>query len=84
MGKPGPGRVVDREKVLVVLRKRFPSARSEDIAATANAIVGLDPEYLCVEAAEVTRLDCVAGTRVFTAADLASGRLRLYRRVQPS
>lgn len=75
--------MVDREKVLVVLRKRFPSARSEDIAAAANAIVGLDPEYSCVEAAEVTRLECVAGPRVFTAADVTSGRLRLYRRAQP-
>lgn len=75
--------MVDREKVLVVLRKRFPSARSEDIAAAANAIVGLDPEYSCVEAAEVTRLECVAGPRVFTAAAVTSGRLRLYRRAQP-
>lgn len=75
-------RMVDREKVLVVLRKRFPTARSEEIAA-ANAIVGLDPEYSCVEAAEVTRLECVAGPRVFTAADVTSGRLRLYRRAQP-
>lgn len=83
MGKPEPSRMVDREKVLVVLRKRFPSARSADIAATANAIVGLDADYQCVDVAEVTRLDCVAGTRVFTAADLASGRLRLYRRIQP-
>jgi hypothetical protein len=73
--------MVDREKVLVVLRKRFPSARSEDIAAAANAIVGLDVEYVPIEGAEVSRLDCVAGSHAYIAADVLSGRLRLYRRV---
>ena len=76
--------MVDREKVLVVLRKRFPSARTEDVAAAANAIVGLDPEFLPVGGDEVSRLECVAGSHVFTAADVASGRLRLYRRVRAS
>lgn len=80
----GVGWMVDREKVLVVLRKRFPSARSEDIAAAANAIVGLDLEYVPLESAEVGRLDCVAGSRAYTAADVVSGRLRLYRRVRRS
>jgi hypothetical protein len=37
--------MVDREKVLAVLVKRFPSATSEQIAATANAIVGLSDEW---------------------------------------
>jgi hypothetical protein len=73
--------MVDREKVLVVLRKRFPSARSEDIAAAANAIVGLDVEYVPIEGAEVSRLDSVAGSHAYIAADVLSGRLRLYRRV---
>ena len=76
--------MVDREKVLVVLRKRFPSARPEDVAAAANAIVGLDPEFLPVGGDEVSRLECVAGHRVYTVADVASGRLRLYRRMTPS
>jgi hypothetical protein len=75
------GHVVDREKVLVVLRKRFPSARIEDIAAAANAIVGLAPEYVPLESAELGRLECVAGSRAYTAADVVSGRLRVYRRV---
>jgi hypothetical protein len=75
------GHVVDREKVLVVLRKRFPSARIEDIAAAANAIVGLTPEYVPLESAELGRLECVAGSRAYTAEDVVSGRLRVYRRV---
>lgn len=37
--------MVDREKVLAVLAKRFPGAAAEQIAATANAIVGLGDEW---------------------------------------
>ena len=77
----GEGRMVDREKVPVVLRKRFPSGRSEDIAAAANAIVGLGVEYVPIEGAEVRRLDCVAGSHSYTEDDLLTGRLRLYRRL---
>ena len=36
--------MVDREKVIVVLRRRFPAARAEDIATAANANVALEPE----------------------------------------
>lgn len=37
--------MIDREKVLAVLRKRFPGATTEQVAAAANAIVGLDDEW---------------------------------------
>ena len=37
--------MVDREKVLAVLARRFPHAAREDTAAAANAIVGLDDEW---------------------------------------
>ncbi|MBI4475529.1 MAG: hypothetical protein HY654_00055, partial [Acidobacteria bacterium] len=37
--------MVDREKVLTVLRKRFPGSTSEQVAAAANAIVGLGDEW---------------------------------------
>jgi hypothetical protein len=37
--------MVDREKVLAVLARRFPDARPEQFAAAANAIVGLDDEW---------------------------------------
>lgn len=37
--------MVDREKILAVLRKRFPSAQAADVAAAANAIVGLGDEW---------------------------------------
>ena len=37
--------MIDREKVLTVLRRRFPGASDQDLAAAANAIVGLDDEW---------------------------------------
>ncbi len=37
--------MVDREKVLAVLAKRFAGATSDQMAAAANAIVGLDEEW---------------------------------------
>lgn len=37
--------MVDREKVVAVLKKRFEGARVDQIAAAANAIVGLDDEW---------------------------------------
>ena len=37
--------MVDREKVLAVLTRRFPGAPPDQIAAAANAIVGLEDEW---------------------------------------
>jgi hypothetical protein len=37
--------MIDREKVLAVLRKRFPGASCDQVAAAANAIVGLEDEW---------------------------------------
>jgi hypothetical protein len=37
--------MIDREKVLTVLNKRFAGATPEQCAAAANAIVGLDDEW---------------------------------------
>jgi hypothetical protein len=44
-----PAQMIDREKVIAILRKRFPSARADEIAAAANAIVGLRVEWHEVE-----------------------------------
>ncbi|MCC7031882.1 MAG: hypothetical protein IT179_03505 [Acidobacteria bacterium] len=41
--------MVDREKVLTVLRRRFPDATIAQLASAANAIVGLDEEWDLVE-----------------------------------
>jgi hypothetical protein len=37
--------MIDREKVLTVLRRRFPGGSAQDLASAANAIVGLDDEW---------------------------------------
>jgi len=37
--------MVDRDKVLSVLHKRFPGASRQQVAWAANAIVGLDDEW---------------------------------------
>ena len=38
--------MLDREKVVAVLKRRFPGSAIEQVAAAANAIVGLDDEWL--------------------------------------
>jgi hypothetical protein len=64
--------MVDREKVVSVLVKRFPGAPLCDVAAAANAIVGLDTEFAP---------DCDCGTRVFSLRHVANGDVRVYFRV---
>ncbi len=48
--------MVDREKVLSVLRRRFPGAPKAETAAAANAIVGLDDEWQEVECTDLRDL----------------------------
>ena len=76
--------MVDREKVLAVLVKRFPDARLCDVAAAANAIVGLDPEFAALPASLVSRFDCKAGSRQYTIRHLATGDVRVYCRTPAS
>ena len=48
--------MVDREKVVAVLRRRFPGAPDPQIAAAANAIVGLADEWHEVQCADLMEL----------------------------
>lgn len=48
--------MVDREKVLAVLRRRFPGASDSQTAAAANAIVGLDEEWQVAESTDLVEL----------------------------
>lgn len=48
--------MVDREKVLAVLRRRFPGAADPEVAAAANAIVGLTDEWHEVDAVDLHEL----------------------------
>ena len=38
--------MLDREKVVAVLKRRFPGSPIEQVAAAANAIVGLEDEWV--------------------------------------
>jgi hypothetical protein len=40
--------MIDREKVLAVLQKRFPGSTPDQLAAAANAIVGLEDDWVDV------------------------------------
>ena len=72
--------MVDREKVVALLVKRFPGAPSCDIAAAANAIVGLEPEFVPVPAADVSRFDFESKSRVFALRHITNGDVRVYCR----
>ena len=72
--------MVDREKVLAVLLKRFPEAAANDIAAAANAIVGLEPEYVPLGPADLVRFECEAGRHAYTMRHLTNGDVRVFRR----
>lgn len=37
--------MLDRQKLEALLSKRFPNSRNDQIAAAANAIMGLDDEW---------------------------------------
>ena len=52
--------MIDREKVLAVLHKRFPGALPDQLAAAANAIVGLPDEWVDVTARQPVPGHCAA------------------------
>lgn len=64
--------MIDRQKVETVLHRRFPGAKWEQIAAAANAIMGLDDEWREVEYQDVS---CLARELEDHA------EIRLFRRV---
>ena len=72
--------MIDREKVMTLLHRRFPGARLCELAAAANAIVGLDPEFDPLLAEEMTHFHCDVGTERYTTRDVLDGTIRLYRR----
>lgn len=71
--------MLDREKVVAVLKRRFPGSAIEQVAAAANAIVGLEDEWVeipmpesgwdrwCSDDCELRRV-------------LRAGPIRLFRR----
>lgn len=74
-----PAGMLDREKVVTVLKRRFPGSAISQVAAAANAIVGLEDEWVEVPMPEggwdrLCRDDCEL-RRV-----LRAEPIRLFRR----
>jgi len=75
--------MIDREKVVTVLRKRFPGAAVEEVAAAANAIVGLNDEWEDVTTLEpdlASHLARACGTACYVAGLANEGEFRLFVR----
>jgi hypothetical protein len=71
--------MLDREKVVAVLKRRFPGAPIEQVAAAANAIVGLEDEWVEVPMPEGGwDRGCKEGCQLKRAA--RAGPIRLFRR----
>jgi hypothetical protein len=77
--------MIDREKVLTVLRRRFPGAGPQVLAAAANAIVGLPDEWeeVRVEPDVARRLSRGSGARVHPAPHehVPDPEVRIFRRL---
>jgi hypothetical protein len=74
--------MIDREKVVTVLRRRFPAAGADQIAAAANAIVGLDDEWEDITSLEpdlATHLRHACGDGCYLAGLPSDTRFRLLR-----
>jgi hypothetical protein len=76
--------MIDREKVLTVLRRRFPGASTDALAAAANAIVALPDEWEDVTALEPSLAahltDGCGDGCLLRPTDGDSPEYRLYRR----
>jgi hypothetical protein len=75
--------MIDREKVVTVLRRRFPGAAVEEVAAAANAIVGLSDEWEDITAGEPDlswHLAQTCGPNCSLADRACDADYRLYRR----
>ena len=76
--------MVDRDKVLSVLHKRFPEAPRQQIAWAANAIVGLGDEWEVVawNQPEIDRSDSVSNGQPWDRRDqvLDGTEFRIFQR----
>lgn len=69
--------MLDRERIVTVLKKRFPGAGAIQIAAAANAIVGLEEEW-----EELTPPPRWCSTGCYLDAAMQHGaELRVFRRL---
>ena len=78
--------MLDREKIVAVLKRRFPGAAAEQVAAATNAIVGLDDEWveisLALEERNGRRSTPCASFCYLVEATRAGASFRLFQRVE--
>jgi hypothetical protein len=70
--------MLDREKIVAVLRRRFAGAANDQIAAAANAIVGLDDEWEELTAEEA---GSCGGSCYLAGASARGVRFKVLRRI---
>jgi hypothetical protein len=70
--------MLDREKIVAVLTRRFPGAGTGQVAAAANAIVGLEDEW--EEVPSTFRTMCTTGCYLRDATEQGA-RFKIFRRV---
>ena len=76
--------MIDREKVLAVLSKRFPGSTPEQMAAAANAVVGLADEWEDVTAREPEMGCHCCGQQCYLADQVTRGaEIRIFLRWPP-
>jgi hypothetical protein len=74
--------MLDREKVVAVLKRRFPGSAIEQVAAAANAIVGLEDEWIEVPVPD-NGWDRWCGNGCQLNRLSHAGPLRMFRRENP-
>jgi hypothetical protein len=78
--------MLDREKVVAVLKRRFPGAAPEQVAAATNAIVGLGDEWVEVSFELVNRDGRLPtpcdGSCYLAGAARAGASFRVFQRVE--
>ena len=74
-----PAGMLDREKVVAVLRRRFPGSAIDQVAAAANAIVGMEDEWLEVPMPE-GGWDPLCGDACHLRRLSREGPIKLFRR----
>ena len=72
--------MLDREQIVAVLLRRFPGATTGQVAAAANAIIGLDDEWVEVPLPQRTASLCRNGCLLRRLT--RDGQVKLFRRVE--
>jgi hypothetical protein len=73
------GHMLDREKIVAVLKRRFPASTAGQVAAAANALVGLEDEWMEISMPS-TQSDSVCSDGCYLD-QLKSQDIRIFRRL---